>query len=222
MSAPQKSAATQPAPTQPESLDDFYARIVAAADADGRLAVNTDAMPGWDIYPYERESLQMRPVHPPMDVEPPRRGENPSECWCADGDFRPYEHRLWRNERWCLDMVDDCGLPIMVLLKPLEHCDLPTMSAQTAAEFGPLIATVASAIEALPSVGRAQMAKYGDGGAHMHIFLFGRPARMGQFRGSPLLDWEENLPRVPIEVLRANARPVAQAMVDAHGGTALI
>ena len=54
------------------------------------------------------------------------------------------------------------------------------------------------------------MAKYGDGGAHLHLFLFGRPARMLQLRGSPLLDWEENLPAVPLEVLQTNASFVAR------------
>ena len=59
---------------------------------------------------------------------------------------------------------------------------------------------VSAAVESLPSVGRVQLAKYGDGGAHLHLLFFGRPARMLQLRGSPLLDWEENLPAVP-EVL---------------------
>jgi hypothetical protein len=106
----------------------------------------------------------------------------------------------------------------MVWLSPIEHCDLPSMPAQVATELGPLITTISAAIEALPSVGRAQLAKYGDGGAHLHLLLMGRPARMLQLRGSPLLDWEENLPRVPADVVRANAGPMADALVAAHGG----
>jgi hypothetical protein len=43
---------------------------------------------------------------------------------------------------------------------------------------------------------------------------------MLQLRGSPLLDWEENLPRVPLEVLQANARVVAERMVVHVGGRA--
>ncbi|NHN56365.1 hypothetical protein G9U51_11310 [Calidifontibacter sp. DB0510] len=73
-------------------------------------------------------------------------------------------------------------------------------------------------VEALPSVGRAQIAKYGDGGAHLHLWMFGRPARMLQLRGSPLLDWEENLPRVPLDILQANARPIGEALVQTYGG----
>lgn len=64
-----------------------------------------------------------------------------------------------------------------------------------------------------------QLAKYGDGGAHLHLFIFGRPARMLQLRGSPLLDWGENLPPVPLEVHRANAEPVAERLIASVGGT---
>ncbi len=74
--------------------------------------------------------------------------------------------------------------------------------------------------EHVPSVGRAALARYGDGGAHLHLFFFGRPARMLQLRGSPLLDWEENLPRVPLEVLQANAEDIAERLVVHVGGTA--
>jgi hypothetical protein len=41
---------------------------------------------------------------------------------------------------------------------------------------------------------------------------------MLQLRGSPMLDWEENLPPVPLGVLRANAEFVAERLVDRLGG----
>jgi hypothetical protein len=85
--------------------------------------------------------------------------------------------------------------------------------------MGTLIVAVSAAVEALPGVGRVQLAKYGDGGAHLHLFFFGRPARMLQLRGSPLLDWEENLPPVPLEVHRANAEAVAERLLATVGGT---
>ena len=50
------------------------------------------------------------------------------------------------------------------------------------------------------------------------LLFFGRPARILQLRGSPLLDWEENLPVVPVEVHRANAAAVGSRLVDAFGG----
>ncbi|MBA3783415.1 MAG: hypothetical protein H0X12_16375 [Nocardioides sp.] len=85
--------------------------------------------------------------------------------------------------------------------------------------MGTLIVAVSAAVEALPSVGRVQLAKYGDGGAHLHLFFFDRPARMLQFRGSPLLDGEENLPDVPLEVPRANAEFASTQLVARLGGS---
>ena len=57
---------------------------------------------------------------------------------------------------------------------------------------------------------------------HLHLWFLGRPARVGQFRGSPLIDWEENLPRVPQDVADANAYAVAARVTAAYGGTAHI
>ena len=71
------------------------------------------------------------------------------------------------------------------------------MPDELASEMGLLMVAITAAVEELPSVGRCHMGRYGDGGAHAHPFFFGRPARMGQLRGSCLLDWEENLPAVP-------------------------
>ena len=105
-------------------------------------------------------------------------------------------------------------LPIAMNLLPRQHCDLTDVPDELAGEMGRLVVAVSAAIEALPSVGRVQLAKYGDGGAHLHLFLFGRPARMLQLRGSPLLDWEENLPAVPREVHRAHASYVAELLVE--------
>ncbi|WP_147066140.1 hypothetical protein [Terrabacter aerolatus] len=206
-------------PAEAEEVEDYYARIAAAAGPDGRLPVAVEEMPGWDIYPYETEGLRLKPVGPPADEEPPRRGERPEDCWCA-GDSTPGEDRLvWSNERWRLTFSDDTGLPVMLMLMPLEHHDLPSLPGGLAAEMGQLVVAISDAVEHVPSVGRVQLAKYGDGGAHLHLFFFGRPARMLQFRGSPLIDWEENLPRVPLHVLRANARVVAERMVVHVGGS---
>lgn len=84
--------------------------------------------------------------------------------------------------------------------------------------MGPFLRTLTAAVETLASVGGAHVYKYGDGGAHLHLWILGRPARSGQFRGSSLMDWNENLPRVPVDVLRANVAPVVAALVAERGG----
>lgn len=203
----------------PESAEDFYDRIKAATDSEGRLAVAVEEMPGWDIFPFEIDSLRIKPLQPLADAEPARGGEDPATCWCArPADPAHAEDTVWSNPRWRLCLSTDMRLPIALSLGPILHCDLPTVPDELAGEMGVLSVAIAAAIETLPSVGRSQLAKYGDGGAHLHLFFYGRPARMLQLRGSPLLDWEENLPAVPLDVLRANAAFVANKLVERVGG----
>jgi hypothetical protein len=204
----------------PESIEDYYARILAATDGERRLPVAVEEMPGWDIYPYELDSLRLKPLRPLADADPPRRGESAAECWCAQPARPDDGTTVWRSERWVVHLTADTGLPIGLTLSPLEHHDLPDLPGELAAEMGVLVAAISAGVERVPSVGRVQLAKYGDGGAHLHLFFFGRPTRILQFRGSPLIDWEENLPRVPLAVLQANARVVADHLVDTVGGEA--
>jgi hypothetical protein len=212
-------------PAEAEGVEEYFARIAAAAGEDGRLPVAVEEMPGWDIYPYEVASLRLKPVLPPAAEEPARRGEDRLDCWCARGagagaETEDDDRLVWSNPRWRLTLSTDTGLPVLLVLSPLAHHDLPSLPSDLAAEMGQLVVAVSDGVEHVPSVGRAQVAKYGDGGAHLHLLFLGRPARMLQFRGSPLVDWEENLPRVPLDVLRANARVVAERMVVHVGGHA--
>ncbi len=203
----------------PETIEDYYARILAATDDERRLSVAVEEMPGWDVFPFELDSLRLKPLQPLAAEEPPRGGEVAAECRCAQPPDPAHDDQIaWSNERWTLTIEPGMKLPLTLILRPVAHCDLPTVPDRLAEEMGRLVVAISAAIESLPSVGRAQVAKYGDGGAHLHLFFFGRPARMLQFRGSPLLDWEENLPPVPVEVVRANAEFVVDQVMARVGG----
>ena len=204
--------------SQPESIEDFHARVAAATDDEGRLPVAIEAMPGWDIFPFELDGLRIKPLEPLADADPPREGEDPADCSCqGDPDPGREERIVWRNERWTLLMLD-MRLPVALILQPDAHHDLADLPDDLASEMGRLMVAVTAAVEALPSVGRCHVGRYGDGGAHLHPFFFGRPARMLQLRGSTLLDWEENLPPVPLDVRRSNAAFVAERLVARVGG----
>jgi diadenosine tetraphosphate (Ap4A) HIT family hydrolase len=199
----------------PESAQEYYDRLLSAVDDEGRLPVAFTEMPGWDIFPYEPTGLRLKPLAPLFDEEPARQGEDPATCRCIGG--KPRDNAIWTNDRWTL-LGLDTGIPITAMLIPEAHHDLADLPPELAREMGELLVVVARAIEALPSVGRCQVARYGDGSAHVHLFFFGRPARVGQFRGSTLVDWEENLPRLPEHVAEENARFVAETIVTAYGG----
>ncbi|HWU23781.1 MAG TPA: hypothetical protein VN088_19740 [Nocardioides sp.] len=201
----------------PETAEDFHARLVAQADGEGRLPVVSDAMAGWDIFPFELDGLRLKPLRPLGEAEWPRHGEDPAQCGCAG---EPDDARLvWSNQRWRLGHVSSTGLPLMMTLDPIAHHDLNDLPDDLAGELGRLMVAICSAMEELPSVGRAHVQKIGDGAAHLHVWFIARPARTTQFLGSPLLDWEESFPRVPEDVLRANAGFVAAHLVDRVGGS---
>ncbi len=201
-----------------ETAEEFQSRVAAATDEEGRLRVAIEAMPGWDVFPFELDGLRIKPLEPLADAEPPRRGENAAECPCQEPQLPEHAAQVaWSNERWRLSEVG-MQLPVTLILRPLQHCDLGDMPDDLAAEMGLLMVAITAAIEELPSVGRCHLARYGDGDAHAHPFFFGRPARMLQLRGSTLLDWEENLPPVPEDVRQANAGHVAQRLLEKFGG----
>lgn len=201
-----------------ETAEEFHARVAAATDDEGRLPVAIELMPGWDIFPFELDGLRIKPLEPLLDSEPPRAGEDPAQCACRQPEDPEHAARhVWSNERWVLA---DAGmkLPVTLILRPRAHHDLADLPDDLASEMGRLMVAVTAAVESLPSVGRCHVGRYGDGGAHLHPFFFGRPARMGQLRGSCVLDWEENLPDIPDDVRRANAAHVGRQLVERLGG----
>ena len=161
----------------------FYDRALAAADADGRLPLPEQSM--WEIFPFEPETLTVKPLEPLTLPEPPRRGEGGDGCWrCAN----PEEGAAWCNERWALVPVRESRLPIA--------------------------ARVTRAVESLDVVGRVHLNKYGDGGAHLHAFLAARPAGMLQLRGSCLWLWEEMLPTLPPDEVAGMVETAVAALAD--------
>jgi hypothetical protein len=64
---------------EPESAEDFYARVLAATGPERRLSVAVEEMPGWDIFPFEIDSLRIKPLQPLADEEPPRAAEDPAD-----------------------------------------------------------------------------------------------------------------------------------------------
>jgi diadenosine tetraphosphate (Ap4A) HIT family hydrolase len=194
-----------------ESAEELYARALQAADGERRLPV--PPLSEWETFPFEGE-IRVRPLRPPGD-EPPRLGEDPTDCWrcrLGEGDA------IWGDERWLLTPLQEPGgLPVIVLLQPREHCDLGDMPPHLAAELGPLIVRVERAVDRVGEIGRVHVGRWGDGSAHLHFWFIARPARMPQLRTSFAAIWDDILPPLPEELWRANLAVVARALAEGGG-----
>jgi diadenosine tetraphosphate (Ap4A) HIT family hydrolase len=189
------------------------ARARAAYGPDGRLPVPESA--GWDIFPYAGD-LQVKHLADPVLPEPPRQGEKAADCDCRQRDDGDY---LWTDERW---RIGTTGAPQAVpayLLMPREHLDLGDLSDALAAELGILIVRLDRVLSAISGAGRVHVNKWGDGGAHLHVWFIVRPAGMLQLRGSCLPGWMDVLPPLPADEAATLDRYVARTLARS-GGTA--
>ena len=194
------------------SPEDFYQHAVAAADEERRLPLSR--MAGWDISPFDLEGLRVAPLRPPVLPEVARKGEDPSACTACQGR----DEGLWLDDHWRLTRISGVGVPLVLMLYPREHHDLPDLSDELAAELGVLSTHVARHVEALPHVARTHVFRVGDGAAHLHVWFFARPEGQAQLYGSWLVVWDDLLPEYPGEVADADAAAVADALIDSYGG----
>src|SRR3954452_25497234 len=100
------------------SPDEFYAHALTAADDEHRLPLSR--MTGWDISPFEPDRLRVSPLRPPVLPEPPRQGEDSSDC----DSCRHRNHGIWFDSRWRLSRISLVGVPLVLMLHPRDHYDL--------------------------------------------------------------------------------------------------
>ena len=192
--------------------EEFYDHALAATDAERRLPLSR--MTGWDISPFEADGLRVTPLRPPVLPEPARQGEDPAECHsCSHRD-----EGIWFDDHWRLTRITGVGVPLVLMLHPREHFDLADLPEPWAPELGVLTVQIARHMQAVPHISRAHVYRIGDGGAHLHIWFFGRPEGQAQLYGSWLPVWDDLLPEYPAEVADADAETVAEALVTSYGG----
>jgi hypothetical protein len=105
------------------------------------------------------------------------------------------------------------------MLHPRDHYDLAELPDELAAECGVLTAHIARHVEALPHVARSHVHRWGDGGAHLHVWFFARPEGQPQMLGSWLVVWDDLLPEYPADVADADASIVVDALIASYGGS---
>jgi diadenosine tetraphosphate (Ap4A) HIT family hydrolase len=166
----------------------------------------------WESWPFDGD-LRPRSLQPPVEREPPRFGEGGVDCRACT---RPDDDYVWTNERWRLTRTSDArGLPLVLLLEPREHfADPGDLPDDLAAELGVLLSRIERAIRSLGDIGRVHIGRWGDGSEHLHWWFMARPARMPQLSSSFAAIWDDILPPVPEDVVRADVATLVQALEE--------
>jgi hypothetical protein len=179
--------------------------------------MSAEPLTGHPFFPFDGD-VRVVPLAEPTLPEPPRRGEAGGEpCGtCADPDRLV----IWRDDQWQLKQGYASGLPLVAIMEPRQHYRLDNLPAELTATLGPMIQRVTSAIRRIDSVGRTHFNRWGDGSEHFHLWFLARPLGMMQLRGAFIAAWDDLLPKIPDEELRANTRLIAAALAE-DGGEAV-
>jgi diadenosine tetraphosphate (Ap4A) HIT family hydrolase len=144
--------------------------------------------------------------------EPPRRGEPGGEpCFpCSDDSAA---NLIWSDDTWTLHNPGQTGLPGSVWLAARSHFDsFADMPPDVASTFAEVCGRVERAVLALGDVGRVHVYRWGDGGAHFHVWFVPRPLGRLDMSGPLLMAWEDVLPPGTEEQIAEAGRRVAAAM----------
>lgn len=193
--------------------EEFYEHAMAAADEEQRLPLAK--MTYWDIFPFDEDGLKVAPLRPPAVPEKARSGESGVDCISCERS----EVGIWLNDDWRLTRIDGVGVPLVLMLHTRRHFDLADLPDELAGDLGRLTVRIARAVEAIPYIARCHVYRIGDGGAHTHVWFFGRPEGQSQLYGSLLPVWDDLLPDYPADIAEADARTVAATLLDPFGGS---
>jgi hypothetical protein len=168
----------------------------------------------WPSFPFEGD-MRIKRLAPPVDVEPPRSGEDAAECVACN---TPDDAYIWVSERWRVRAMDrPTGLPMVLILECRSHLDLGDLPNLLAAELGVMTVRLERAIRTLDEVARVHVNRWGDGSAHLHMWFLARPYGRLQLRGTFLSLWDDILPVIPEQQWRENLALVAAWLAEFGG-----
>lgn len=167
-------------------------------------------------FPFEGD-ITVKPLDSPVIPEPDRSGVDPTECSSCR---RPDTDYVWTDDNWRLFAAQPTQLRGIVLLETRAHLDsFVDFPRELLADLGPITARVERALLGLGDVARVHVCRWGDGGAHFHLWFLPRPLGMLQLRGSMLPLWLDFLPDLPPEDAGSVLREIGAALA-VDGGTA--
>ena len=162
--------------------------------------------------------MRVKPLAAPVEVEPPRNGEDAADCVACN---TPDDAYIWVSERWRVRAMDrPTGLPMVLILECRSHLDLGDLPNLLAAELGVMTVRLERAIRSLDGVARVHVNRWGDGSAHLHLWFLARPYGRLQLRGTFLSLWDDILPVIPEPQWRENLALVAAWLAE-FGGRAI-
>jgi diadenosine tetraphosphate (Ap4A) HIT family hydrolase len=168
----------------------------------------------WPSFPFEGD-LRIKKLAEPVDVEPPRSGEDPANCIACN---TPDDAYIWVSDRWRVRAMDrPTGLPMVLILECRSHLDLGDLPNLLAAELGVMTVRLERAIRSLDGVARVHVNRWGDGSAHLHMWFLARPYGRLQLRGTFLSLWDDILPTIPEQQWRENLALVAAWLAEFGG-----
>lgn len=145
--------------------------------------------------------------------EPPRRGEagGPPCTPCLRGA----KTAIWSDENWTLHNPGRTGLLGAVWLASKAHVDsFVDLPPDCAASFGRVCGQVERAVLGIGGVGRVHLYRWGDGGAHFHVWFMPRPLGRLDAMGMMLPLWEDTMALATDEQIRDVGARIAAAMDD--------
>lgn len=169
----------------------------------------------WPIFPFEGELRVKQPIAP-MAHDLVREGEGDRPCRTCP---RPDDEYLWVDDDWRLLPGKRQAVPAL-FLETRAHVDLHELDEHLAGELGRLLVRLDRAFLAVDGIGRTHVNRWGDGAAHLHLWLYGRPVGTLQLLGFGLPMWAQVLPPLDPEEWDAALRAIATALA-AGGGTVI-
>lgn len=166
----------------------------------------------WPIFPFEGE-FQVRKIEPPFEEERLRDGDpGGPPCGCETEDTNEW---IWSDETWKVTRImfdgAEAGFP-SYMLGTIQHMDFGDMDEELAARYGVMSLRMERAVSSLPGVGRVHINRWGDGGAHLHVWFLGRPFGAWQFSGYMLPLWGFILPSLDTATLDENDALLASSL----------
>jgi hypothetical protein len=192
-------------------LREFLDRVQAAVGDAGRLPLG--GMASWEVFPFEREGLRVRPLEEYAVPEPDRR-KAPEDCKTCTALGRD-DLVLHRGTRLGVIRPGGCNLVFVANVVSLSHEMLDDLDDDGHVELGRLVGRTYAAMKALEGVGNVHVNKWENGTGHLSVTLLARPEGVLQLRGSNLAAWADTLPPTPADELDARAALVREALANA-------